>query len=238
MEEQAISLRKKFENELRDLVLKIEEKFNEDQRKRIEAMKDLQNKLNNFDQVFKDQAKIITQGNQAQELATAAILFMEAVNKPGNPLEKAANNLKKAARGDSIVNSAIANISPILLKEGTESLISLAARFEKVKNECHRLSLVPEGGGIVSHAMSKVTATLLSERSNIDDDNSVDGLLFRAQRALSDNDIATAVENMEKLPKGLISEAAKDWVNHARDLMIANSVVKVALNQALLKSSA
>lgn len=230
-------LHKKFEAELRDLVTKIEQKYSDDQKKRADAMKELQNKLVNYDQVFKDQAKLITQGNQAQELAAAAIFFMEAVNKPGYPLERAANNLKKAARGDSVVIAALGNLSPSLLKEGTESLVSLASRFEKVKNECHRLSLVPEGGGIVSMAMSKVTASLLSDKPNVNDDNTVDGILFRAQQALSNNDLVSAVESMERLPKGLIAEAARDWVTHARDLMIANSVVKVSLNQALLKST-
>jgi len=118
--------------------------------------------------------------------------------------------------------------------EGVSTAKELKERFEGVKEEVRKASLVPENGGFVSHAISRVFSKAMFPKS-VREGSDVEAILTRAEDYVFEGDFELAARELNQLA-GWPKQLVKDWVEETRRYLEAQQALKVLETECFLQS--
>ncbi|CAG8546207.1 1911_t:CDS:1, partial [Cetraspora pellucida] len=117
---------------------------------------------------------------------------------------------------DEVVSAVLSTIDDSVAINGVDSISDLSKRFNTVREEVRRASLVPEDGGVLSHLSSLILSKILFRKHGLVDGNDVEAILARVQYYLNKNDLDTATRELNQL-EGWPKKLANDWITSARN---------------------
>ncbi|CAG8732387.1 13922_t:CDS:2 [Dentiscutata erythropus] len=134
---------------------------------------------------------------------------------------------------DEVVLAVLSTIDDSVAINGIDSISDLSKRFNTVREEVRRASLVPEDGGVFSHLLSFVLSKILFRKHGLVDGNDVEAILARVQYYLNKNDLDTAARELNQL-EGWPKKLANDWIISARNHLEIKQAIEVIETQATL----
>ncbi|CAG8445470.1 6568_t:CDS:2 [Dentiscutata heterogama] len=134
---------------------------------------------------------------------------------------------------DEVVSAVLSTIDDSVAINGIDSISDLSKRFNTVREEVRRASLVPEDGGVFSHLLSFVLSKILFRKHGLVDGNDVEAILARVQYYLNKNDLDTAARELNQL-EGWPKKLANDWIISARNHLEVKQAIEVIETQATL----
>lgn len=109
-------------------------------------------------------------------------------------------------------------------KDGVETKISLAERFETVAKAVSQAKIAGSDEGFVGKTLNNLASLVTVRRTDVTDGPGVDAILARAEKALDHGDLAGAVEAMKQLD-GAPAERAADWLKSAEARLAVDGAV-------------
>ncbi len=161
-----------------------------------------------------EKTKAAATGAAARALVLATSQLRQALHDDA-PFVEPLRTLEAVAEGNQKVTEAVAALSPHAEK-GVSSLTSLRNRFDSMASKAANAAKLPEGAGWVQKTINRLTS--LASVRQVDgggDENSLDGVLFRAGASLKSGDLMNAVKTLEELD-GAAGAAAETWLKDAR----------------------
>lgn len=142
--------------------------------------------------------------------------------------------------------------------KGIPTLFELQRRFEgAVFQQARAACFVPFHSGVLGHAFGWLIAALTSpaaadapaagvasafplQRSAVVDSEATQQelILVRAQRAVRDGDLSTALAELHSLPSGMPKKLARDWIAAATARLAANLAIQVLRSEIVLNAAA
>ncbi|KAI8056759.1 mitochondrial inner membrane protein-domain-containing protein [Syncephalis plumigaleata] len=214
----------------RDLRLSIDE----ERMGRLANLDQLAESLKQVETIAKDNATIIDQcalNNRLQIIAGALRRVLESDQRAGFANELDA--LRQLATHYPVLESVVATISEEIAYRGVDTPLELVDRFAVVKEQVRRAAMVPENGGLVSHAVSTAMSKLLVSKQGYVSGDDVEAVLARTEYLLSKNDLDNAAREINQL-KGWPKTLARDWIKAARQRLEILQALEVVETQAYL----
>jgi mitofilin len=225
LERQRAELGREYEARLTKTKGAVEQRAAEDAKQRLAALQQLKGQVAELQTALAQRTNAHASSKSTRDAAIATVDLQTALFKAPNRLGVEVNNLRRAAGDDSVIKAALDSIPKRVLQQGVPTELELAQRFARVYDNCYRVALVPEDGGVVEHAMAHLAAAV-TIRGGKPEGTSQEAVLARARELLVEqNDLDAALNEMEKL-KGPVKEAASDWIAQAKG--------RVAVQQAVL----
>jgi mitofilin len=118
---------------------------------------------------------------------------------------------------------------------GVDTFLDLAERFQTVKEQVRRASMVPEDGGLISHAVSATMSKLLVEKQGNVAGDDVEAILARTEYRLGQFDLDGATRELNQL-SGWPKRLAHDWIEAARRRLELLQALQVIETQSYLSA--
>lgn len=236
----------KLQNRLLEQALELQRQFKEEIKQRVEAERDgrlgqlesLTTAVSELDQLTSslDEVVDVTKKTQQLNVAVDAVrASLEASSTgpaaPPRPFIRELAALKEIARGDPVVDAAIASIHPSAYQRGIPSTAELIDRFRRVAAEVRKAALLPNDAGVASHASSYVLSKVLftkqpgpAAEAGGDD---VESVLTRAQTYLEQGELDTAAREVNSL-KGWAKTLSRDWLAEVRKVLEVRQALDVS----------
>lgn len=120
--------------------------------------------------------------------------------------------LLKAELDDAVVQSALAAIPSHVLVEGVPTDPHLLAEYERAAAQGLAVALTPEESGSLLYLVSKVlTKTVVRPAQGLIEGDSADAVFARARLGIEQGDLATALEELNKLAPN-VKQPCEAWV--------------------------
>ncbi|CAG8534398.1 6628_t:CDS:2 [Ambispora leptoticha] len=157
----------------------------------------------------------------------ALYALKNAVNQPHRiPFANEVATLKKEASTDELVTVVLSTIDDSVSSTGIESVSNLVARFAKVREAVRSASLVPENGGLLPHALSRVLYRFMFRKHGMMEGDDVEAVLARVEHHLKEHDLDKATRELNQL-KGWPKTITSDWMRAARDHLEVKQAIQV-----------
>ncbi|RKP05929.1 mitochondrial inner membrane protein Mitofilin [Thamnocephalis sphaerospora] len=227
MEQLRDDLRRRWK---RDLRLNVDE----ERVGRLGQLERIQSELKQLERIFKDNAIVIDRcaaNSQLQVAAGALRRAVDASQRTAFADELAV--LRQVAHHFPMLEPVVASIDEETAYRGVETTLELVDRFVAVKEQVRRTSMVPEDGGLISHAVSATMSTLLVRKEGYAAGSDVEAVLARTEYLLRQNDLDNAARELNQLtgwPKSL----ARDWIQAARQRLEILQALEVVEAQSYL----
>lgn len=205
----------------------------------------------------------LMEANRAQKERLSALesQLQELASRPppepagpgaANALLLAVGQLRQAVQGPgsyaatydavaALAGSAEGTAEPLKVlaahKGGVPDLPALRARFADTASAIVRATVVPRGEGWVDRTLDSL-ASLVEVRKRGETaaaENSVQGLVARAELRLADGDLKGAVAALEKL-EGAPADAAQGWLDDAQARLAVEGAVDALMRDALVRA--
>ncbi|KAJ1918578.1 MICOS complex subunit mic60 [Mycoemilia scoparia] len=129
--------------------------------------------------------------------------------------------------------AAFKSIKPKVALSGVSSPNELEDRFDYVRREVRRVSLVPEDGTFVSQVQSAMLSKLLFEKEGLVEGDDTESVLARAHYHLRRHDLDGATRELNQL-KSWSKKLAEDWIAEARQRLEVEQALQVARSEDIL----
>lgn len=171
------------------------------------------------------------QAAKGSSLALAVNQLAQAVNRRGG-YEAALKTVTALAGDDAATATALADLAAFA-ETGAPDLAALRADFPAVARNVMKAIALAEGDDWLSSALARVKSLVSIRRvGETVAGDAPDALLARAEVALADGDVATAVEHVSALPEpGL--EAAAGWLDRARGRLAVTNAIDALQSEAI-----
>ncbi|KAL8346928.1 hypothetical protein RB598_000677 [Gaeumannomyces tritici] len=243
----------KMQNRLLEQALELQRQFKEEVKQRVETeregrlgqLESLSTAVSELDQLTSslDEVVDVTKKTQQLNVAVDAVrASLEASSTgpaaPPRPFIRELAALKEIARGDDVVDAAIASIHPSAYQRGIPSTAELIDRFRRVATEVRKAALLPNDAGVASHASSYVLSKVLftkqpgpAAEAGGDD---VESVLTRAQTYLEQGELDAAAREVNGL-KGWAKTLSRDWLAEVRKVLEVRQALDVIQTEARLR---
>ena len=224
--EQAIELKRQFQQQIRDLV-------EQERDGRLSKLSSLSSDVSKLQELTSDWNGVIDTNLATQKLQVAvdsvrSTLEKAAASQGGRPQpfvrELAA--LKEVANGDPVVDAAISSINPVAYQKGLPSTSQLVDRFRRVASEVRKASLLPEEAGVASHAASLLLSKVMFKKQGLAEGSDVESILTRTETLLEEGDLDNAAREMNTL-NGWAKTLSKDWLADVRKVLEVKQALEV-----------
>jgi len=250
--EQAVATQLKAQEE--GLMEKMREKFEDEKlelkrlasveaKKRSKTLQDLRMQVEAVREAWESTNDIERASLRIHQITSSTFGLIDKLSS-SSPAPDEISALRELVVGDRFA-SAIAQSLPLKAHtDGIPTRSELKARFPRMRKECVRASLVPEGdkAGLVGQIVGAALASVTFTRKGMVEGKSAEDVLARAEFLLEMGDLISALEEIRSL-KGLAALTAKDWVGDAEARLASEMALKalsshVALmNLAIVKES-
>lgn len=161
-----------------------------------------------------------TQAEQVQSLAVAraAMATIEAALSSGEPYEDALEQIR--ANTDQTLPEGLTSAAP----NGVATMVSLRSSFPDAAHQAIRATIRDdrEEAGLSGRIAGFLESQVASRSLTPQEGSSTDAILSRAEAALSQDNLAAAVEELQALPEAA-SAAMGDWIRRAEARVAARS---------------
>lgn len=202
---------------------------------RLQALEVLQGRLGEIEASLKENEKARARLNFTRIASLALLKFTRvALLEKSSPdeIEAHLSELRMAAAGDSVISQALNSLPSRVFAGGIPSLTRLCKDFETdVKPDLVRIAMLPENATFMQESLAKLSYALLlsSTPSASPQDESVSAVCSKTLELLERQDLVSAFNQLESLPKDLIkrSSAAQTWVLEANDRIRVEAAVRL-----------
>lgn len=179
-------------------------------------------KLNNaLQQLYLLESAIITASQnhsktgKLDQLSCAIDALQLAVHDDSSrPFVNELRHLQRVSKQFPIASSVAASLDNEVARTGLLTLNDLRERFDFVRLEVSRASLVPENAGLAGHLTSYALSSLLFSKSESSTGTDIESILARTQSYLSKGDLLSATSELNQV-KGWPKKLAMDWLHSA-----------------------
>ncbi|KAL6068507.1 hypothetical protein QOT17_008143 [Balamuthia mandrillaris] len=207
---------------------------------RLDLLSTLNAKIEAYNNLVQSESTSFSRSSlEVHNMSLALLALSEAFEQHREPFQTQLEAFREAAKGLPLAEAALASIPPHLPEEGVYSSDLLKKRFRRVAKHARRAALVPEDGGMWWHAFSVfLSAGPISEQHTTA--KAVENVLQRAQEHIENNDLLSAVRELEEgLPKeGLPRDMTKDWVDRARERIVVDQALALMNAEMISRTSA
>ncbi|KAI9594336.1 mitochondrial inner membrane protein Mitofilin [Syncephalis fuscata] len=214
----------------RDLRLSVDE----ERVGRLANLDQVAESLKQLEIICKENSTVIDQcalNNRLQIIAGALRRALESNQRTGFANELDA--LRQLAPHFPILESVVATITEETAYRGVDTPLELTDRFAVVKEQVRRAAMVPEDGGLVSHAVSATMSKLLVKKQGYVPGTDVEAVIARTDYLLAKNDLDNATREINQL-QGWPKNLARDWIKAARQRLELLQALEVIETQAYL----
>lgn len=171
------------------------------------------------------------QAAKGSSLALAVNQLAQAVNRRGS-YDAALRTVTALAGDDAATATALADLAAFA-ESGAPDLAGLRADFPVVARNVMKAIALAGGDDWVSSVLARVKSLVAIRRvGETVTGDAPDALLARAEVALADGDVSTAVEHVSALPEpGL--EAAAGWLDRARGRLAVTNAIDALQSEAI-----
>lgn len=143
------------------------------------------------------------------------------------PLSEGWNLMAAKGKGHKLVKAALVSVDPKIVEKGVKPLEQLQFSFHPLRESIRSVALVPEDGGLLAIALSKVLSYFTFRKHGLVDGHDVESILSRAEYYLCvEQDVLNAAKELNQL-KGWSKKIASDWLKDARDYLEVHQAVSV-----------
>ncbi|KAI3403789.2 MIC60 [Candida oxycetoniae] len=203
----------------------VTERINEERNGRLANLEKLNDKvkeLEKFAASFQDQIVKTHEKTLIQRSASALKAFffapIDANAKPKSP-KPYIDALAQVSKDDEILNLALKELTPLIAKDSSHSILTTAqllTRFENLAPDLRSSSLLPPNAGLLGHLSSLIFSKLLMPVKGVKKDGKdIESVIARIESSLVRGELDIAVEEAANL-KGWTRRLANDWVVEAR----------------------
>ncbi|KAJ1657851.1 MICOS complex subunit mic60 [Dispira simplex] len=121
---------------------------------------------------------------------------------------------------------ALGSVQSTVVDEGIQTLPELRERFDYVRTQIRRTALVPEDGGMLSHALSRALSTVMFAKRGLVPGTDAEAVLARTEYHLDHGDLDSATRELNQL-KGWSKKVAQDWLEAARHHLTLKQALQV-----------
>lgn len=231
--EQAIELKKKFIDEVKDRV-------EAERNGRLSKLSKLSSSISELESLTSRWNSVLDANLKTQHLQVAVEAVRASLDQADRPrpFVHELATLKELARDNPVVNAAIASINPSAYQRGIPTSAELNERFRRVAAEVRKASLLPveEDAGLAAHAASNVLSRLIFKRQKgrVDGDD-VESVLARTENLLEEGKLDDAAREMNVL-EGWAKTLSADWIGEARRVLEVRQALDVMAAEVRLQA--
>lgn len=231
--EQAIELKKKFTDEVKDRV-------EAERNGRLSKLSDLSSSVSELESLTTQWNSVLDANLKTQHLQVAIEAVRASLDQADRPrpFVHELATLKELARDNPVVNAAIASINPSAYQRGIPTSAELIERFRRVAAEVRKASLLPveEDAGVAAHAVSNVLSRFIfkKHKGRVDGDD-VDSVLARTETLLEEGKLDDAAREMNVL-EGWAKTLSADWIAEARRVLEVKQAMDVVATEVRLQA--
>jgi MICOS complex subunit MIC60 len=219
--EQAISLKKDFTSEVKQIV-------ETERNGRLAKLSELSSSVEELENLASAWNSVIDTNLQTQHLQVAVEAVRANIERSGGrPFIKELAALKEIAVDDSVISSAIASINPVAYQRGIPTSAQLIDRFRNVADEVRKASLLPEDAGVASHAASYLVSKVLFKKQGRAVGDDVESVLTRTETLLEEGSLDEAAREMNTLT-GWAKTLSRDWLGEVRRVLEVRQALDVS----------
>lgn len=231
--EQAIELKKKFIDEVKDRV-------EAERNGRLSKLSDLSSSVSELESLTTQWNSVLDANLKTQHLQVAVEAVRASLDQADRPrpFVHELATLKELAHDNPVVNAAIASINPSAYQRGIPTSAELIERFRRVAAEVRKASLLPveEDAGVAAHAVSNVLSRFIfkKQKGRVDGDD-VDSVLARTETLLEEGRLDDAAREMNVL-EGWAKTLSADWIAEARRVLEVKQAMDVMAAEVRLQA--
>ncbi|KAJ2557036.1 hypothetical protein EV175_001599 [Coemansia sp. RSA 1933] len=203
---------------------------------RLAHLDRVDSQLRQLTQTVQESGNLISQSRGIARLGVALAALRSAVvdSKTQTPFASELMALASAATTDfPATRAAISLIPRDVAEQGVPSQIELEDRFDVVRKEIRRVSLVPENGNIGSQVLSATLSKVMFEKEGLVEGSDVEAVLARTGYYLKGHNLDLATRELNQL-KGWPKKLAEDWLSAARRRLEIEQTVGIAETEEML----
>ncbi|KAK5631547.1 hypothetical protein RRF57_007261 [Xylaria bambusicola] len=221
--EQAIELKRKFLNDVREQV-------EAEREGRLGRLDQLSASIKELEQLTTGWNDVVDTNLRTQQLHVAVEAVRASLNDAEHPrpFVRELIALKEIADDDAVVNAAIGSINPSAYQRGIATQSQLIDRFRRVASEVRKASLLPDDAGVASHASSWVLSKVMFKKQGLAVGDDVESILTRTQTYLEEGNLDAAAREMNGL-QGWAKTLSRDWLAEVRKALEVQQALEVRL---------
>jgi hypothetical protein len=172
----------------------------------------------------------VNEASAAVHRFSSAVLNLENALHAGAPLQNDAAAVAKYANSDPLVNAVLSSLPEALLKQGAPSAEELKARFNVVRSELRKVAMAPEAlPPVLGQVVGSVLAKFYWQPTGPISGDGAEEILSRAAFHLDNNDIKTAVTELNQIKDPISIALLQDWKTKAENRLTADQAGKFML---------
>ncbi len=162
-----------------------------------------------------------------------AVRALDKASKNGStPFARELDSVKQFGEHWPLVQTAASSIPTNVAAQGVLSEPQLAQWWrDSVRMKIKRASLMPEDGGLISHATSWILSHFMLDKKGLIPGEDVDAILARSDYHLNRGDLDAAAREVNQL-NGWTKTLAHDWLTEARKTLSVRQLVEVRLSRS------
>ncbi|KAJ1897581.1 MICOS complex subunit mic60 [Kickxella alabastrina] len=203
---------------------------------RLAHLDRVESQLRQLVQMAQDSGDLIRQSRAVSKLSVAVSALKSAAvgAQVQTPFASELSALTGAATTDfPATRAAFASIPREVAEQGIPSQVELEDRFDAVRKEIRRVSLVPEDGNFGSQVLSATLSKVMFEKEGLVEGDDVEAVLSRAGHYLKQHNLDMAARELNQL-KGWPKKLSEDWIATARRRLEVEQAIAVAESEELL----
>ncbi len=221
--EQAIALKRQFTDE-------VKQRVDEERNGRLSRLGELSHNVEELEKLTTGWNDVVDANLQTQRLHVAIEAVRAAIEEADRPRPflRELVALRETASDDPVVNTAIASINPSAYRYGLPTSAQIIDRFRRVAAEVRKASLVPDGAGAASHAVSVMLSKVLFRKQGLAAGDDVESILTRAETLLEEGDLDGAAREVNGLA-GWAKTLSRDWLAEVRTVLEVRQALDVRI---------
>ncbi|TDH71049.1 hypothetical protein CCR75_004632 [Bremia lactucae] len=226
----------RYDERLKEVTEKMQKVLTEERAKRVQELQQYRAELRALGMVLDSSSTYEAFSHRVHKTSMAALALSDRVEAAA-PLQSEVRALRKAAKSDPFIETAVNSLSQEAIEIGAPSVGQLQERFKAVKSVGHRTALIPENSGIVGQAFGTALSLLMIPPGGPIEGNDVDAVFSRADFAVQAGNLEKAVDEMKAL-SGIPAQISQDWITAAESRLAVEQTAKVIkAHVALLAAS-
>ncbi|KAJ1954248.1 MICOS complex subunit mic60 [Dispira parvispora] len=121
---------------------------------------------------------------------------------------------------------ALGSVQSTVVDNGIQTLPELRERFDCVRTQIRHTALVPEDGGMLSHALSRALSAVMFAKRGLVPGTDAESVLARTEYYLDHGDLDSATRELNQL-KGWSKKVAQDWLEACRHHLTLKQALQV-----------